>query len=147
MVWSARIRSSGEECPEQTQIRRERVTDDRRARPDFDQLRALARVDPVAFEAKRREVIEAAIASAPTHRQRRLRGLQWRIETMRDHSPTPMAACVALTDMMWEALLARGGLLDTLDNAAVRVRQPQGGSGAAIVPFPARKPVPRGERR
>lgn len=85
--------------------------------PDFDRLRVLAARDPAAFEAKRREVIEAAIARAPGDRQQRLRGLQWRVEQVRRRAANPLAACIALSGMMWEAVSGQGGLLEVLTQA------------------------------
>jgi hypothetical protein len=97
--------------------------------PDFDRLRLLAARDPAAFEAKRREVIEAAIARAPLDRQQRLRGLQWRVEQVRRRAPNPMAACIALSGMMWDAVTGQGGLLETLTEGAA----PRRGSAQVIV--------------
>lgn len=81
---------------------------------DFDQWRLLARSDPEAFESRRREVIDAAIARAPAKRQPRLRGLQWRIDLMRRRASTPLAACITLSDMMWQAFAGSNGLLERL---------------------------------
>ena len=47
---------------------------------DFEHWAALARTDPQGFEAERAAVVEAAIRRAPRDRQRRLRGLQRRID-------------------------------------------------------------------
>jgi hypothetical protein len=82
--------------------------------PDFDRLRRLADHDPAGFEAKRREIIEAAITRAPAERQPRLRGLQWQVDQRRRRAPNPLAACIALSGMMWEAVAGQGGLLEAL---------------------------------
>ncbi|HEY5602268.1 MAG TPA: DUF3135 domain-containing protein, partial [Gammaproteobacteria bacterium] len=34
----------------------------------------------------------------------RLRCLQWKIDRVREKMPTPLAACVAISDMMWDSL-------------------------------------------
>lgn len=85
-----------------------------RQRLDFDEWRMLASSDPEAFEALRREVLQAVIERAPEHRRRRLRGLQWRIDQVRERSASPLAACISLSDMMWEAFAGDSGLVETL---------------------------------
>lgn len=84
---------------------------------NFDRWLALANEDPEAFEGLRRELIDAAIARAPKERRQRLRCLQWRIEKERDKAKTPMAACISISGMMWDALVGDNGLLDTLRSA------------------------------
>ncbi len=81
---------------------------------DFEHWAALARTDPQGFEAERAAVVEAAIRRAPRDRQRRLRGLQWRIDQVRRTIRNPLVACQRIQDMMWEAVLCDGGLLDNL---------------------------------
>lgn len=81
---------------------------------DFEQWSQLARRDPEAFEDRRRELIDAVIARAPQDRQQRLRGLQWRVDQVRSRSSNPLAACISLTDMMWEAFAGDNGLIETL---------------------------------
>jgi hypothetical protein len=80
----------------------------------FDDWRELASHDPDAFEAARSAVIEEFLASAPDHSRRRLRGLQWRIDTIREHSSNPMAACLDIYSMMWDKLAGENGMLETI---------------------------------
>jgi hypothetical protein len=87
----------------------------RQAHIDFEQWSSLAALDPEAFEARRHQLIEDVIRSAPQHRQPRLRGLQWRLDRVRERSGTPLAACIRMSEMMWEALLGEGGLRDSLE--------------------------------
>jgi Protein of unknown function (DUF3135) len=82
---------------------------------DFDQWSDLARSDPEAFEAKRSEVIEEIIAAMPAHKQHRMRCLQWKIDQVRNQCRTPMAACIKLSEMMWDSLVGPGGLNETLE--------------------------------
>lgn len=86
----------------------------RQAHFDFDHWSRLAILDPEAFEARRHALIEDLIQRAPPHRQPRLRGLQWRIDRVRERSGTPLAACIRISEMMWESLLGEGGLRDSL---------------------------------
>jgi hypothetical protein len=82
---------------------------------DFDTWAELARNDPEAFEARRRACIEAFIADAPQEHRRRLRGVQFRIDMERRRARNPMAACLRLSSMMWDALLGPNGLRERLD--------------------------------
>lgn len=81
---------------------------------DFDQWRLLAHSDPEAFESRRRELIDKVIARAPENRQQRLRGLQWRVDLVRRRASSPLAACITLSDMMWQAFAGSNGLLERL---------------------------------
>ncbi|HHJ16637.1 MAG TPA: DUF3135 domain-containing protein [Gammaproteobacteria bacterium] len=82
---------------------------------DFDNWSELARSDPEAFEARRAEVIEQMIQSMPEHRQQRMRCLQWKIDQVRDRAANPMAACIKLSEMMWDSLVGPGGLREVLE--------------------------------
>jgi hypothetical protein len=82
---------------------------------DFEYWRNLAATDAAAFETARRQAIADLIGAAPGERQRRrMQGLQWRIDQIRETSPNAMAACLKLSSMMWETLLGEDGLLDRL---------------------------------
>ncbi len=98
---------------------------------DFDDWARLAVLDPAGFERERARTIDAVIARAPAHRQARLRGLQWRIDHMRRHAGTPLAACLELSRMMWESVLGEDGLLDALQGHAPTAHS----GGARILPF------------
>jgi hypothetical protein len=82
----------------------------------FDDWCELASDDPDAFEAARRAVIEEFLISAPSHSRERLRGLQWRIDTIRERSSNPMAACLDIYGMMWDKLAGENGMLDTIQS-------------------------------
>jgi len=82
---------------------------------DFDEWARLARTDRHAFEARRLALIEAFIRQFPGPDQRRLRGLQFRIDMERRRARTPMAACLRLSAMMWDSLLGRHGLKEAFD--------------------------------
>ena len=71
---------------------------------DFDEWLELSKRDPESFESRRLESIEELINSAPEDKQHRLRCLQWKIDRVRDKMSTPLAACVAISDMMWDSL-------------------------------------------
>ena len=112
------------------------------AQIDFDSWSRMAREDPAAFEQHRSALIEAMIRSADPERQSRLRRLQWRIDQERRRAGTPIAACMALSRMMWDQVYGPGGLLSAMDHLGQRWRGdarrgiwPPGG-GAEILAFP-----------
>ncbi len=82
---------------------------------DFNQWSELARTDPDAFEARRTEVIEDMIQRLPEHKRERMRCLQWKIDQIRNQANNPMAACIKLSEMMWDSLVGPGGLKDMLE--------------------------------
>ena len=71
---------------------------------NFDEWLDLSKRDPETFESRRLESIEEFISSVPEDKQHRLRCLQWKIDRVREKMPTPLAACVAISDMMWDSL-------------------------------------------
>jgi hypothetical protein len=71
---------------------------------DFDAWASLAREDPEEFERRRRAAIDALIASSPDS-QRRLAGIQFRIDMERRLAHTPLKACLRLSEMMWDTFL------------------------------------------
>ncbi len=66
----------------------------------IDHLFELAKNNPEELERFRQREIEALISNAPPHLQRRLRGLQFQVDCKRRLHPTPMGACVAISQMM-----------------------------------------------
>jgi len=82
---------------------------------DFDEWLLLARRDPAAFEERRTALIEDFLGRFPPPEQRRLRGLQFRIDMERRRARTPMAACLRLSSLMWDSLLGTHGLRNALD--------------------------------
>ena len=81
---------------------------------DFAHLARLAREDPDAFESLRLELIRDLIESAPQDHRRRLAGLQWQIDQVRRRAGTPLAACLKLSELMWNKVLGDGGLLESV---------------------------------
>ena len=81
---------------------------------DFDAWAALARNNPQAFEAKRNNVLEAAIRQAPTRRRQRLRCLQWKLDQVRLLAPNPMSATGRMHQLMWDSVTGEDGLLARL---------------------------------
>lgn len=105
---------------------------DKRQEFDFDAWAELARRDPDAFEQLRAATIEHLLQQVPAERRQRLQGLQWRIDRTRELSSNPMAACIRISQMMWDSLLGPGGLLEALEGL-----QEPGHSRPAAPPPPA----------
>ncbi|HHO68488.1 MAG TPA: DUF3135 domain-containing protein [Gammaproteobacteria bacterium] len=108
-------------------------------RVDFDQWAELARRDPEAFEARRSELIEAAINRLPADRRQRMRCLQWKIDQVRARSGTPMAACIRISEMMWDSLVGPGGLQEALQRLGDDRPGPL--PEARVLEFPAAPPA------
>jgi len=110
---------------------------------DFDEMLALAKVDPATFEAKREEYIELFLTSIPAKKRNRLRGLQWQIDQTRQLARTPMASCIAISNMMWDSLHRLG--LQQRELVTLATKRPTSfinlqptSTNATIIPFPAR---------
>ena len=104
---------------------------------DFKEWAKLAQSDPDRFEAKRNQVLNEAIRRVPADRQRMLRGLQWRVDRIRELKRTPLAACIAISDMMWETFGDLHSTYTTLANnkpgtKLVVKQRPK----AAVIKFP-----------
>ena len=82
--------------------------------PDFDQLLLMAKSDPEAFESQRKEMCESLIDQAPEQYKRRLRGIQFQIDMAREKSPSSMASCVKISQMMHESFDKLSGALNEL---------------------------------
>ena len=68
---------------------------------DFELWANLASTDPQKFEELRQDKISNFINQSSRHRQQRLLGLQWQIDTIRNQHST-VAACLAISELMWE---------------------------------------------
>jgi Protein of unknown function (DUF3135) len=104
---------------------------------NFDELLTLAKSDPVTFESKREEYIESFLTSVSTEKQTRLRGLQWRIDQTRNLARTPMAACIAISSMMWDSLHKLGDRQREL----VKLTNGQSNQFMNLAPTPAKAPI------
>lgn len=113
------------------------------SRFDFDELSALARSDPESFDRRRQALIDDSIGHGSD--QRRLRGLQCRIDLERMRAHTPLKACLRLSSLMWDSFNELHELTATLGDAALHEETPaQSGyppSGATILPFRKSSPT------
>ncbi|MFL0809703.1 MAG: DUF3135 domain-containing protein [Agarilytica sp.] len=72
--------------------------------PSFEELRRMAEQCPEKLEAFRNRQVEALIAAEPIELRRRLRGLQFQINCQRELHESPMASCIAISNMMHQSL-------------------------------------------
>ena len=102
---------------------------------DFGEWAELAGRDPVAFERRRVGAVESLIALAPDVLGDRLRGLQWQVDQMRRRSRSPAGGCLRISNMMWDKVTGRDGLLDALDALSCGEARPRGKPSATILAF------------
>lgn len=107
------------------------------AEVDFDYLMNLAKNDPEGFKVKREEMIEEYINSVPPKQQHRLRCVQWRIDQARAKAKSPLGACMAITEMMWDSFEQLNQLFldmrnDSQNNGPANRKVPE---TADILPF------------
>jgi len=108
---------------------------------DFDEWAALAKADPEAFEQRRKEAIEAFIASTPEEHQQRLRGVQFRVDMERARASNPLSATIRISNMMWTAF---GELRENLNRVAngegdTASAPPEPVRSAEVLPFQPRR--------
>ena len=80
----------------------------------FEEWKKLFETDPKAFEKKRQEEIEKAIAEARPENQNKLRQLQWIIDEEIKKSGNPLTACAKLNGMIIKQLNAQLNALKML---------------------------------
>jgi len=106
----------------------------------FEDWASLAKDDPEAFEIKRKHFINEYIESMPVESRQRMHQLQWRIDTVRRLSKTPMAACLKIYNMMWESAVGDNGMVNKINNLIVAPEEEsQPVKTADIVAFRANK--------
>ena len=91
---------------------------------DFDAWAELARNDPEAFERMRNSAVNSVIDDAPDRFQRRLRGLQWRVDQERQLAQSPLGACIRISTIMWQNVMDEGGLLDHCQQLSDMLKTP-----------------------
>ena len=74
--------------------------------PDFDTLKHWALAEPERLDALLHQQIEALIAQVGPDQQRRLRGLQFRIDCQRRLARNNLDSCIRIANMMHESVHA-----------------------------------------
>ncbi len=105
--------------------------------PAFDTLVNLARRDPEALERLRRQEVETVISRAPPHLQRRLRGLQFQIDSQIRLQGSSLGACIKISQMMHESFAQLRCLLNQLaeKNQPPPLAMIEARSPAKLLPF------------
>lgn len=109
-----------------------------RLRIEVAEWARLAQSDPVQFEQRRRDTIEAVIAQAPEALQPRLRGLQFRIDMERMRAKTALGAAIRLHSMMWDEFQALRDALNHLGQIELRTQSGIERARAEVIPLPSR---------
>jgi hypothetical protein len=73
--------------------------------PDHETLSRLAVESPSAFEDLRQQLIEGLINTAPGRMQARLRGVQFRVDSIRRLTHSSLGATVKIYALMWNSFL------------------------------------------
>jgi len=68
----------------------------------FDECVKLAIENPAAFEQYRKQLLEREIQRSNAQNQRRLKGLQFKMDMERRKSKTPMASCLKAFSLMMD---------------------------------------------
>ncbi|XEI32008.1 DUF3135 domain-containing protein [Aeromonas veronii] len=71
--------------------------------PDFDTLKELAAREPSRLDAILEQQVDLLIARASPDQQRRLRGLQFKIDGQRRLAKNNLDSCIRIANMMWES--------------------------------------------
>jgi len=82
---------------------------------DFDTWAEIAKTDPERFEEMRLELINDLFDQAPDHLKQRLEGQQWQIDQVRRQAGSPLAACIQISQKMWDSVYGEKGLLTALE--------------------------------
>jgi len=103
---------------------------------DFEHWVKLAEQDPAQFEDLRSQTINNAIDELPEDKQLMLRRLQWKVDRVRELKSTPMAACLAITDMMWDTFYDLNRSYQWLGDRGNKKAQLEALPKASILKFP-----------
>lgn len=83
--------------------------------PDFDTLKRWAATEPELLDALLHQQLEELIAQASPERQRRLRGLQFRIDCQRRLAKNPLDSCIRIVNMMHDAFYSMRSKINELN--------------------------------
>lgn len=91
--------------------------------PDFDTLKHWALDDPKRLDTLLHQQIDALIAQVGAEQQRRLRGLQFRIDCQRRLARNNMDSCIRIANMMHDSVQAMRHHLIHLQNESLAEAQ------------------------
>jgi len=102
---------------------------------DFETWMTLWRDSPENFESCRAQRIAAYINSVPAKHRERLRCLQWRIDKVRERAANPLAATIAISEMMWKSFDELGSMYKDLAGLVEGRRPQRTRRTATVLPF------------
>lgn len=108
---------------------------------DFDKWMRLAQEEPRRFEKLRRQIIEQQIRASSPSSQKRLRGLQFQIDSKRRLSGSAMGACIAISGMMFDHLYNEflPALYAAVDDDIDAFKSSRAENSSVILNFPRNK--------
>lgn len=111
---------------------------------DFDAWADLARQNPDSFEQERSLAIEGFFHNAHLTpvQLRRLRGLQFQVDSIRTSSHTPLQACMRISSRMWDAVDDLRNKLNDVVNPEPFCPVASTGMPAKVIPFTPRRKGP-----
>lgn len=115
------------------------MTEKLRHKPiDFEKWAELASTDPAEFEAMRRAAIDEFLGTVPAERRLQLQRLQWRVDRVRERCNSPMAATIAISNMMWDSFYSLNNqYLELFGTAAGKPKHtPTPRNSAKVLAFP-----------
>lgn len=103
----------------------------------FDQLVEWAKEDPSKLEAFRRTEVDKIIEQASPETQRRLRGLQFQIDSHCQIHKSPVGRCVQISRMMQESLQELSSAIYGVDPSTHNRAEGALDKRENIIPFPS----------
>ena len=104
--------------------------------PNFDILKKIAETNPQELEDLRYKLSNEIINSAPKRLHKRLRGLQFQIDTKRKLSKTALSSCIQISAMMHNSLEELREALAILPKANSSTYSKAESCSANILSFP-----------
>ena len=81
---------------------------------DFDEWSYIAKTDPEKFELMRQQLIDDVLAQVPDHLRQRIKQQQWQIDQICKQADSPLAACIQISQKMWDSVYGEKELLTAL---------------------------------
>ncbi len=102
---------------------------------NFESWMELWQDSPATFEYLRTKRINAFIEKAPEAYRERLRCLQWKIDRVRERAANPLAATIAISEMMWDSFNALGAKYRELATVLEGGQPMRPNRSATVLPF------------
>jgi len=102
---------------------------------NFETWMELWQDSPETFEYLRTKRINAYIESVPESYRERLRCLQWKIDKVRERAANPLAATIAISEMMWASFNSLGEKYRELATVLEGGQPSRPSRSATVLPF------------